>query len=89
LELLWNDWRDHVTHNHDRDRIDDLIRDSNRYFNRRKRDKRAILRTIGSPFQNRNHELVSLSGRVLCAGQGRTGIVLILLRHTGLMPASA
>jgi hypothetical protein len=24
MELLWNDWRDQVTHNHDRDRITEL-----------------------------------------------------------------
>ena len=53
MELLWNDWRDQVTHNHDRLRIEELERDSDRYFARRVRNPKAILKTIGSPFLNR------------------------------------
>jgi transposase len=52
MELLWNDWRDNVTHNHNRSSIMDLERDSTRYFRRRSSDKIAVLRTINSPFQN-------------------------------------
>ena len=53
MEHLWNDWRHHVTHNHDRSHIQELEDDSNHYFKRRSRNKRAVLRTLGSPFQNR------------------------------------
>jgi len=49
-ELLWGDWRDHVTHNHDRLKIKELERDSDAYFARRARNPGAVLRTIGSPF---------------------------------------
>lgn len=52
IEQLWNDWRDHVTHNHDRSHIEDLEGDSDRYFRRRTRNKQAVLHTLGSPFQN-------------------------------------
>jgi hypothetical protein len=52
MEQLWNDWRDHVTHNHDRSHIEDLEGDSDRYFQRRSRNKQAVLHTLGSPFQN-------------------------------------
>src|SRR5262245_58264359 len=57
MELLWNDWRDQVTHNHDRDRITELERDSDGYFTRRARDPKGVLRTISSPFAGRrqNH----------------------------------
>ena len=55
MELFWNDWRDNVTHNHDRADIEDLADDSDRYFKRRRRNKRAVLKTLGSPFQCRNH----------------------------------
>ena len=54
-ELLWNDWRHYVTHDHDRSVITDLEQDSDRYFRRRARNKRVILRTIGSPFQKRRN----------------------------------
>jgi transposase len=55
MELLWNDWRDNVTHNHDRANIKDLESDSDRYFARRGKDKRGVLRTLNSPFQNRKN----------------------------------
>ncbi len=32
LEFFWNDWRDHVTHNHDRQHIVELEADSDAYF---------------------------------------------------------
>ncbi len=53
MEKLWNDWRDNVTHNHDRDALSPLLADSDRYFRRRKRDPQSVLRTIGSPFARR------------------------------------
>jgi transposase len=53
MEKLWNDWRDNVTHNHDRDVLGQLLADSDRYFRRRKRDPQSVLRTIGSPFARR------------------------------------
>ena len=56
IESLWNDWRDQVTHNHDRLTIAELEGDSDHYFAQRQRDPQAVLRTIGSPFakwQNR------------------------------------
>jgi hypothetical protein len=57
MESLWNDWRDHVTHNHDRDQISELEYDSDGYFARRARDPKGVLRTISSPFAHRrqNH----------------------------------
>lgn len=53
IEMLWNDWRDNVTHNHDRLTIAELEKDSDRYFARRARKPKAVLKTIGSPFANR------------------------------------
>ena len=53
MELLWNDWRDNVTHNHDRSQISKLECDSDRYFDRRAGDPKSVLRTIGSPFEHR------------------------------------
>ena len=50
MEQLWNDWRDNVTHNHDRNALSQLLADSDCYFQRRKRDPQGVLRTIGSPF---------------------------------------
>jgi DDE superfamily endonuclease len=57
MELLWNDWRDQVTHNHDRNRSTALEHDSDGYFARRTRDPKGVLRTIHSPFAHRrqNH----------------------------------
>jgi hypothetical protein len=57
MEKLWNDWRDNVTHNHDRLRIEDLEGDSDRYFEQRAQDPAGVLRTISSPFAKRrqNH----------------------------------
>ena len=53
MELLWNDWRDQVTHNHDRSRIGELERDSDRYFVDCARNPKDVLHTIGSPFEHR------------------------------------
>ena len=53
MEKLWNDWRDQVTHNHDRDAFTELLADSDRYFQRRQHNPQAVLRTIGSPFAAR------------------------------------
>jgi hypothetical protein len=53
MELLWNDWRDQVTHNHDRLKITELESDSDRYFARCARHPDAVLRRIGSPFAKR------------------------------------
>ncbi len=50
MELFWNDWRDHVTHNHARENIIDLESDSDRYFAWCAKHPQAVLRTIGSPF---------------------------------------
>lgn len=55
MEPLWNDWRDHVTHNHDRLTLAELEGDSDYYFSRRKRNPQAVLRTIGSPFAKRQN----------------------------------
>jgi hypothetical protein len=52
-ERLWEDWRDHVTHNHDRLKIEELEQDSDAYFARRVRRPATVLQTIGSPFANR------------------------------------
>ena len=53
MEQLWNDWRDNVTHNHDRSQIDKLAADSDGYFARSQRDPQRVLRTLGSPFAQR------------------------------------
>jgi transposase len=53
MELFWNDWRDNVTHNHDRTALKELTGDSDRYIRRRKRNPQAVLRTLGSPFAAR------------------------------------
>ena len=53
MELLWNDWRDNVTHNHHRSQIGKLEGDSDRYFERRACDPKSVLRTLGSPFDCR------------------------------------
>jgi len=59
MEMLWNDWRDQVTHNHDRLKINDLEKDSDHYFARCARHPNTVLRRIGSPFakhcQNRRN----------------------------------
>lgn len=54
MEKLWNDWRDKVTHNHDRATLNQLLADSDRYFRRRRRDPLGVLRTLGSPFAKRH-----------------------------------
>jgi len=53
MELFWNDWRDNVTHNHDRTVLRELTGDSDRYLRRRKRNPQAVLRTLASPFAAR------------------------------------
>lgn len=53
MEIFWNDWRDQVTHNHDRLTIKDLERDSDRYFARCARHPDDVLRRIGSLFAKR------------------------------------
>jgi hypothetical protein len=53
MELLWNDWRDQVTHNHDRLNMNDLESDSDHYFADCDRHPDAVLRRIGSPFAKR------------------------------------
>lgn len=58
MEKLWNDWRDHVTHNHDRLKIIELESDSDRYFARRARNPQAVLRTISSPFAKRQNRRI-------------------------------
>jgi transposase len=50
MEHLWNDWRDNVTHNHERSQINQLAADSDGYFARCKRHPQRVLHTIGSPF---------------------------------------
>jgi hypothetical protein len=52
MELLWNDWRDHVTHNHERDLIDELEGDSDQYFAQCACDPNAVLHRLGSPFES-------------------------------------
>ena len=54
-ELLWNDWRHYVTHDHDRSDIADLEHDSDGYFRCRARNKGSTLRTIGSPVYQRQN----------------------------------
>jgi hypothetical protein len=58
MEQLGNDWRDNVTHNHDRLRIENLEGDSAPYFEERAQDPEGVLRTIRSPFAKRrqNHK---------------------------------
>ena len=53
MEIFWNDWRDQVTHNHDRLKIKDLEKDSDHYFARCARHPDDVLRRIGSPFAKR------------------------------------
>jgi transposase len=52
-EHLWGAWRDHVTHNHDRLRIEELEGDSDHYFEERAQDPVGVLRTISSPYAKR------------------------------------
>lgn len=58
MEQLWNDWRDQVTHNHERLKISELEGDSDRYFSQCARHPDKVLRLIGSPFAKRrqNHK---------------------------------
>ncbi len=55
MEWLWEDWRDQVTHNHDRTQIKRLESDSDNYFDRCARNPQKVLRTIGSPFAGRQN----------------------------------
>ncbi len=56
-ELLWHNWRDHITHNYDRRRMCESERDSNHYFAQCDRHPDEALPGIGSPFAKRfqNH----------------------------------
>lgn len=54
MEQLWADWRDQVTHNHDRTELKQLVQDSDNYFARCRRNPQKVLRTIGSPFAGRH-----------------------------------
>lgn len=58
MEELRNDWRDHVTHNHDRLRIGELEGDREHYFAESAQDPAGVLRTIASPIAKRreNHK---------------------------------
>ena len=58
MEMFWNDWRDQVTHNHNRQRMQELEGDSDGYFAKCARRPDNVLRTIGSPFHRRrqNHK---------------------------------
>lgn len=53
MEHFWEDWREHVTHNHERGDLDELKADSDRYFARKRRNPQSVLQTIGSPFAHR------------------------------------
>jgi hypothetical protein len=53
MEQLWNDWRDNVTHNHDRSKIGELEGDSDCYFESCASDPNSVLHTLSSPFQHR------------------------------------
>ena len=53
MEQLWDDWRQQVTHNHDRLRIEELEDDSDHYFEDRAQDPAGVLRKISSPFAKR------------------------------------
>jgi transposase len=55
MELLWEDWRDQVTHNHDRTEFKRLESDSENYFARCARNPQKVLRTLGSPFAGRQN----------------------------------
>ena len=57
MEQLWNDWRNQVTHNHDRAQIKQLAADSDMYFARCKRNPQRVLHTLGSPFARRQRNI--------------------------------
>lgn len=50
MEQFWNDWRNHVTHNHDREHIRDLAANSDACFAHCKCNPQRLLQTLGSPF---------------------------------------
>lgn len=50
MEWFWNDWRDHVTHNHERQDIAEREADSDNYFADCTCHPEKVLQTIGSPF---------------------------------------
>lgn len=55
-EQFWGTWRDHVTHNHQRRRITQLEKDSDRYFAWCAQHPQSVLHAISSPYaktQNR------------------------------------
>jgi len=47
-ERLWRQWRPSVTHNHTRRTIEELIADSDAWFERQSKDPQAVLRAIGT-----------------------------------------
>lgn len=53
MEHYWEDWRDHVTNDHERSQLAQLQGDSDRHFARSRRNPRRVLQTIGSPFADR------------------------------------
>ena len=55
MELFWNDWRDQVTHHHDRIEFKRLELDSDNYLARCARAPQKVLRTLRSPFASRQN----------------------------------
>lgn len=53
MEHFWEDWRDHVTNDHERSQLAQLRGDSDRHFARSRRNPRRVLQTLGSPFAHR------------------------------------
>jgi hypothetical protein len=47
-ERLWRQWRPSVTHNHTRRSIEELIADSDAWFERQSQDPQAVLRALGT-----------------------------------------
>jgi hypothetical protein len=48
-ERVWRQWRPNVTHNHQRDALEALQQDSDRWFSRMTTEPAAVLRAIASP----------------------------------------
>lgn len=48
-ERVWRQWRPNVTHNHQRDTLEALQQDSDRWFSRMATEPAAVLRAIASP----------------------------------------
>jgi hypothetical protein len=49
-ERLWRQWRPTVTHNHRRATIEELVQDSDAWFERQRMQPAAVLRMLGAPF---------------------------------------